>query len=238
MKRSATPDRWFQPVLVATIFVMLTAGLAGAQAKQRAIPPSYAMLAAMQDQTHPSSSQSQVQGTFPALLTKSLDSKKLKEGDQVVCQTPVMVRMQSGMIIPTGTKVVGHVTQAQARSKGDAQSSLGIAFDKIMLEKNEELPIKGVLQAVGPSLGDTGPQTGPATPGTGLAGRGSGGGTVAPPSAGVYGGYDPKSTRILTKETTGVLGYKGLEMDDKHVITSSGKEVKLDSGSQIMIRAE
>lgn len=232
MKRSAIA------VAVATIFILLTAGLACAQANAGAVQGSNTT-ASTQEQNHASSTQSEVRGTFPALLTRSLDSKKLKEGDQVVCQTPVMVRMQGGMIIPTGTKVIGHVTQAQARSKGDAQSSLGIAFDKIMLEKNEELPIKGVLQAVGASLGDTGPQTGPATPGTGLAGRGSGGGTVAPPQAGVSGGYDnSKNTRILTRETIGVLGYKNLEMDDKHVITSAGKEVKLDSGSQVMIRAE
>lgn len=242
MKRSAISDRCFQPVIVATIFVLLTAGLACAQASAAAAQGSNTT-ATTQEQTHPRSSQSEIRGTFPALLSKSLDSKKLKIGEEVICQTPVPVRLQSGMMFPTGTKVIGHVTEAQARSKGDAQSSLGITFDKIQLSKKEEIPIKGVLQAVGPSLGDLGPQTGPATGGNMGSAKGSGGSSTpfaaAPPQAGTYGGYDTgKVTPLLTKDTTGVLGVKNLEMNDQHVITSTGKEVKLDSGSQVMIHVE
>lgn len=246
MKRSAISDRWFQPVVIATFFVLLTAGLACAQANAGAAQGSNTT-AVTQEQTHASGSQSEIRGTFPVLLTKSLDSKKLKVGDQVVCETPVPIRMENGKMFSTGTKVIGHVTQAQARSKGDAESSLGIAFDKIQLSKNEEIPIKGVLQAVGPSLGDRGPNTGPATGGNmGGSGQGFGGGgshaaaaTTAPPQAGTYGGYDKGNVMpILNKETTGVLGYKNLEMNDQHVITSTGKEVKLDTGSQVMIHVE
>jgi hypothetical protein len=44
------------------------------------------------------------------------------------------------MLIPSGTKVIGHVTQAQARSKGDPQSSLAIVFDKFEVAKDEDIP--------------------------------------------------------------------------------------------------
>jgi hypothetical protein len=36
----------------------------------------------------------------------------------------------------------------------------------------------------------------------------------------------------------GVLGIRNLQMDKDSVLTSSNKEVKLDSGTQMMIRAE
>src|SRR5271165_361332 len=70
---------------------------------------------------------SQYKGTFPCALEKSLDSKKAKAGDAVVCQTAKAFRDQSGGLIPSGTKISGHVTQAQARSKGDANSTLALS---------------------------------------------------------------------------------------------------------------
>src|SRR5208283_825227 len=88
---------------------------------------------------------SAITGTIPALLSKPLDSKKAKEGDPVICQTAGTFHDQTGRLISNGTKVIGHVTQAQARSKGDAQSSLAIVFDKVQLG-GQEIPIKGTLQ--------------------------------------------------------------------------------------------
>jgi hypothetical protein len=42
---------------------------------------------------------------------------------------------------------------------------------------------------------------------------------------------------MLTSESKGVLGFKNLEMNSDSVLTSSGKEVKLDSGTQMLIQA-
>jgi len=106
MQRSAISDRWFQPVIVATMFVLLTAGWAGAQANAAAVQGSNTK-ATTQEQTHSSSSQSEIRGTFPALLSKSLDSKKLKVGDQVVCETPVPIRMENGRCLPREPKSSG-----------------------------------------------------------------------------------------------------------------------------------
>ncbi len=238
MERRGISTRYFA-LLVATIFV-LASGLAYAQATNPETQARYMLAAATQDQAAPARSATPLRGSFPALLTKSIDSKKLKEGDTVVCQTWGTLHAQGGMLIPSGSKIIGHVTQAQARSKGDPQSSLAIVFDKFEIAKGEEIPINGVLQAIAPSLGDTGPQAGPATPGTTLGGSGQAtGGTMAPPTAGpqgipIGGGVHP----MVTTQSKGVLGYKNLQMDDNHVITSSGKEVKLENGTQMMIRAD
>ncbi|MGB8889527.1 MAG: hypothetical protein WCC87_22575 [Candidatus Korobacteraceae bacterium] len=187
-----------------------------------------------------------IRGAFPAVLIKSLDSKKLKAGDTVVCQTTAVLHGGNGMTIPNGSKVIGHVTQATARSKGDPESSLAIVFDKIQTP-NGDIPLKGVLQAVAPSLGgNSGPDTGAAAPGTIPNGRGADMSTMPPPTPGAVAGPNSGvhplngggSHPILTAQSTGVLGIHNLQMDKDSVLTTSGKEVKLDSGMQMMIRAE
>jgi len=215
-----------------SIFI-LSAGLAFSQTKMA----SYAVAAVTQDSTHPASAQSEIRGSFPCVLSKSLDSKKLKEGETVVCDTAGRFHTEGGLLIPSESKVTGHVTQAQARSKGDPQSSLAMVFDKIEVTKGEEIPIKGVLQAIAPSLGNSGPDTGPAyPPGMGRAGAQT---TTPPPTPGPQAGPNAGGVHpLLNSESKGVLGFHNLQMDDNSVITSTGKEVKLDNGTQMMIRAE
>jgi hypothetical protein len=190
------------------------------------------------DQT--TSDEDAIRGVFPSILVKPLDSKKLKQGDQVVCQTTAVLHTRNGMVIPNRSKVLGQVTQATARSKGDSESSLAIAFDKIQLPNGKDVPFKGVLQAVAPSLGgNSGPDTGAAGPGTLPTGNGRGGDTSTMPA--------PMSTRVpdtagvhplITSQSSGVLGIPNLQMDKDSVLTSSGKDVKLESGTQMLIRAE
>lgn len=183
-------------------------------------------------------SEGEIRGAFGVSLVRPLDSKKLKDGDQVICQTSGTLRSRSGLLIPSGTKVIGHVTQAKARSKGDSDSTLGMVFDKIEVSKEKEIPIKGILQAVGPSLGASGPETGAAGGGGMMAGHG-GESTMGAPAAGP--GMQIGSTGshpLLNSQSMGVLGIRNLQMDKDSVLTSSNKEVKLDSGTQMMIRAE
>jgi len=180
--------------------------------------------------------------TFPVTLEKSLDSKKLKEGDPVTCVTAGTLHGRNGFLIPSGSKVIGHVTQAQARGKGDSNSTLGIAFDKIIVKGNE-LAMTGNVQAIAPSLGSAGPNTGAAEPaslggGGSASAAGAGAGTTAAPTSSVRVSGAPTGTPLVTSTSTGVLGIKGLEMDKDGVITSPGKQVKLDNGTQMMIRAD
>lgn len=194
-----------------------------------------------------SAQESEIRGAFPARLVKTLDSRKLKEGDTVVCQTSATLHSRSGLLIPSETKVIGHVVQTQARGKGAAQSSLEIVFDKIELPGGKEIPMKGVLQAVGPSLDDGGPDTGP---GGGLGMGGHGGNAadtattpgptngVAGANSGVHALTDTRSRPILNAQSQGVLGIKNLEMGKDSILTSTEKEVKLESGTQMLIRAQ
>jgi len=68
----------------------------------------------------------------------------------VTARTTADIRADGKTIIPKGTKLVGHVTEAAARAKGGSDSSLGIAFDKAVLKGGEELPLNVAIVAVAP----------------------------------------------------------------------------------------
>lgn len=173
-------------------------------------------------------------GVISVSLAKSIDSKKLKEGDEIPTKTLGTLRTSDGVTIPSGSIVVGHVTQATARSKGDPTASLGIAFDKIQVPGGKDMTIKGTLQAVGPNPNESsGPQTGAAGGNNLNAGNGST--AAAGPGLGLQPGQG--GGKMLDPHATGVVGIKNLQLDNS-VLTSTGKEVKLDSGSQMVIKME
>ena len=86
--------------------------------------------------------------TFNAELSSPVDSKKCKPGDAVNGKTTEAVKAEGKTVIPKGSKLVGHVTQASARAKGEAESSLGIVFDKAILKNGEEIPLNVGIQAL------------------------------------------------------------------------------------------
>ena len=105
-------------------------------------------------------------------LKSGLDSKKAKNGDAVNAQTSEAVKSSDGRtILPKGTKLIGHVAQATAKSKGDGQSALGIIFDKAILKDGGEVPLSAGIQALASpatfsSVPDAGPPQSTANMGT------------------------------------------------------------------------
>jgi hypothetical protein len=85
---------------------------------------------------------------FNAALSSPIDSKKCKPGDPVNAHSTEAVKSEGKTVIPKGSKLVGHVTQASARGKGESESSLGIVFDKAILKNGEEIPLNAGIQAI------------------------------------------------------------------------------------------
>src|SRR5258708_20833575 len=79
--------------------------------------------------------------TMNAVLTKPVDCKKSKPGDKVEGKTTENTKSDGQVVIPKGSKLVGHVTDAKARGKGESQSSLGFVFDKAILRNGQEVPL-------------------------------------------------------------------------------------------------
>ena len=217
--------------------------------------------------------------TISAVLDKSVDAKKAKVGDQVQATTTADGRIVTGAVIPRGAKLMGRVTEVKAHEKGsaNAQSTLGIQFERAVVKGGEAVPIHGVIQAIAapaqapmassaPDMSGGGPSGG-----YGQGGLGQGGyGTPAPtasrgtvgtagqpaspasgPRGGVPGATDGTTSTVgttggaaagqLPPNATGVVGIKDLRLDQSQsaqapVISSDIKNVKLDSGTQLLVR--
>jgi hypothetical protein len=89
--------------------------------------------------------------TFHARLDKTVDARKCKPGDRVVATSTQNVKSNGEVVIPKGSKLIGHVTQAQARTKGDSRSAVGIAFDHAVLKNGEQVPLNASIQAIAAS---------------------------------------------------------------------------------------
>jgi hypothetical protein len=85
---------------------------------------------------------------FNAALSSPIDSRKCKPGDPVNAHTTEAVKSEGKTVVPKGSKLVGHVTQASARAEGESESSLGIVFDKAILKDGQEIPLNAGIQAL------------------------------------------------------------------------------------------
>ena len=86
---------------------------------------------------------------IPVQLTKSLDAKKLKTGDEVDAKVTMDMKANNGeVIVAKDTKVLGRVTEAQARSKEQKESQLGIAFDRAVMKNGNDVALPMSVQAI------------------------------------------------------------------------------------------
>jgi hypothetical protein len=86
--------------------------------------------------------------TMNAALKGSLDAKKSKVGDRVEVETTQDVKENGKVVLRKGTRLVGHVTEVQAREKGEAKSQVGVAFDRAELRNGQQMPLNASIQAL------------------------------------------------------------------------------------------
>jgi hypothetical protein len=86
-------------------------------------------------------------------LVNKLDSKSAKQGDSVVVKTSEDLKFPGGAEIPRGSKLVGHVTNVQARGDGKENSQIAIQFDRAEVKGGQDMAIESVIQSVSPATG-------------------------------------------------------------------------------------
>ena len=128
--------------------------------------------------------------TLQAELSKSIDAKKAKPGDEVTAKLTQDVKADGKVVLHKGSKLVGHVTEAQEKNKQNAESRLGMVFDKAVLKGGQEVAFSGVVQALAPpvqsAVSVAGDESSSLGSGMGSGGGGSmggghnGGGGIAP----------------------------------------------------------
>jgi hypothetical protein len=190
-----------------------------------------------------------------AELTAGIDSKKAKPGDKVTAHTTEPLKSaDSRTIMARGTKLEGRVTMAAARSKGESLSTLGIQFDKAELKDGTEIALNVVIQAMAPrqssgpvnagdadssprAIGTT--QTSPMGSGRAPTPTGSPQGADG---GGAPGNFPTANGPRLDERSQGAVGMKGVSLDSQVVsgrgatiISSNGKNVKLEDGTRLLL---
>ena len=147
--------------------------------------------------------------TVQAELTKPVDVRTSKSGDEVVAKTTQDVKSEGRVVLPKGSKIVGRVTQAQARAKGQEESQLGMAFDHAVLKDGTQMPVAFTIQAIGRSESEAAAATAAETDSM-MAGGNAGGmtsasGGVGVPARDVLGGV-PATAGTVVNSTGSAAG--------------------------------
>ena len=253
-----------------SLLIALAATAFAVAAAQAQTPPPTASQSPTPSESSPSDASLSGGTVINATLTSSVDSKKAKPGSQVTAQTTEPVKSTDGRtVLPKGTKLIGHVTEASARDKDQGQATLAIQFDKAKLKDGQEMSLSNLrIQALAapvpespsnfgsspsPSAGSTGsPANNPSMAGSRGArpeGTSPGQNTQQYPipgeqSNGTAGGQrGAASGGPLPAGSRGVYGIEGVRInagpsDQGTVLTSSNKNVHLDSGTRLLLVAQ
>jgi hypothetical protein len=203
---------------------------------------------------------------IPVQLTKGIDAKKAKAGDEVEARVTIDMKANNGeVVVPKDTKVMGHVTEAQAHTKDQKESQIGLSFDHAVTKDGQNVSLPMSVQAIispqalnqgNSSSNDSAPaasnssasQPSPATQPGGMGGNMSP--NRAPSSSATAGEPEASSgnnsgnnhsTPPITGNTQGVVGISDITLsagqgNEGSVVTSDKKNVKLDNGTLMLLR--
>lgn len=189
-------------------------------------------------------------------VSKTIDAKKAKAGDPVVVKTVDELMSGDKSAVPRGTKIYGHVVSAKPH-QGDSPSTLEIAFDKLDISAQNQLPLRAVVQALSkpieaPAVAGYGqppePASGGAPMGSPAGGRMGGGSppTASTPNSGGVGdtggmpGQGASPNNRIPLNAQGVIGTSDISLSadaqGNTTITSQKHNVKLESGAQMVLK--
>jgi hypothetical protein len=164
------------------------------------------------------------------------------------------------VIVPKDTKVMGHVTEAQLRSKDQKESQVAIAFDRAVLKDGEvNLPMS-IQAVIAPPSNDAnnGGGNNPAPPSGGNTASSNPMGGGRNGSAGQTSSSNPAPSAVptesprasqegnarppITGNTQGVVGISDLKLEPAQnasqgsVLSSEKNNVKVESGTMLLLK--
>jgi hypothetical protein len=194
-----------------------------------------------------------------AELTKKIDTKNAKAGDEVAARTTTAAKMPDGTDLPRGTKLVGKVTDVQAKSKDAKDSRLAFSVEKIVLKDGHEVPILSAVASISAPASNNANSaemqmgSAPAPSGGSSAQMGSGSGANNGTSASARpnvptttaGSADesqmPAGTlksaddRVPVGNMPGVVLTGANSPDSSAMLEASGKDISLASGTKMIV---
>lgn len=191
-----------------------------------------------------------------AELTKRIDVKKAKVGDEVDVKTTSNAKLPDGTDLPKGTKLIGKVTDVHAKSNTDKTSHLAFDLDRAVTKDGHEVPVHAAVTSV---LAPAEPAESTYAPGGGAGGgaaagggagtSGSSGGIApAPASASVpvtSSSEQPASTAQVARgpqDQVPVANMPGVVLTSSDGVSSAGsldaanQNFSLDSGTKMTLK--
>lgn len=198
------------------------------------------------------SNQPQVTTVF-AVLTKAVESKTATAGQEFSLRTISDVAVNGKVVIPRESKLVGHVAEAITRGKDEPQSILNIVIDKAIRNDRVEIPLQAIIAAVAAPQNNSlssdpayammhsnEPKMTGVGPGS-TSSASKAGSTAAVATADLKGRMDEALS--LNEASVGAIGYEGLSISWRllapppvTVFSSKSKNVKLEAGTQVLLR--
>ena len=198
--------------------------------------------------------------TLFAIVVKRIDTRSVSLNQELTLRTISDVVVDGIVVIPSGSRIVGHVVELATKGKGSEQSTLAIVIDKAILENEKEITLQGIIAAVAapqegslssdptygmmhsnePKMVGTGPAAAAARPGE-PSPSGKVESTATLGAARING--EMRKGLLLNAESQGAIGFSGLSLSWRltappavTVFSSNRKEIKLDAGTQVLLR--
>lgn len=195
--------------------------------------------------------------TVFAILTSSLETNRVTVGQEFVLKTTRDVVVDTGLVLPKYTRVVGHVTETATKSEDQTQSELWLVIDKAVRKDGTEIPLQAIIAAIAapenssltddPTYGmmhsnePTQAKLASATSGGALPAASKAESTAAVATANIKGLMDDRVT--LNESSQGTIGYDDLSLSwhlmappPISVFASKRKNIKLRTGTQMLLR--
>ncbi len=193
-----------------------------------------------------------------ALLNKTVESKSASIGDELILQTISDVVVDGQLVIPKGSKFLGHVAGVLTKGKGEPQSLLTIVIDKaVAIGGGRDILVQAIVVAIAapvnplssdptyemmhsnePKMVGSGPSVTTST--GGLPASSKANSTAAVATAELKGRME---TMLLTEDSLGAVGYEGVSISwhlsippPLTVFSTRAKNMKLEAGTQMLLR--
>jgi hypothetical protein len=197
--------------------------------------------------------------TVFAVVVKRLETKSASLDQELTLRTISDVVVDGIVVIPSGSRVVGHVVELATKSKESEQSILAIVIDKAVLESGREIALEAIIAAVAaprdgslssdptygmmhsnePKMVGTGPSSA-SRPGE-LSASSKVESTATLGTARING--EMRKDLLLNAESHGAIGFSGLSLSWRlttppavTVFCSNRKEIKMEAGTQVLLR--
>jgi hypothetical protein len=86
--------------------------------------------------------------TIDVTLTKTIDAQRSKPGDEVDAKTNAAVKANGRVIMPKGTKLVGHIAQVKTKSEDEPTSTVLVQFDHALMKSGHEMPLRASIASI------------------------------------------------------------------------------------------